>query len=185
MIDEALEELNSAIEKAQSALKRELSKLRTGRAHSSLLEAIRVNSYGSQMPITQMATVTAPEARLLIVKVWDKSQLKVVEKAISQSPLGLNPQNDGEIIRVPLPMLSEERRKELCKIAKKGGEDTKVAIRKARHDTKDLLTSLKDDKEVGEDDVERALKKVEDIVQRATDEVDAIIEKKEKDILEV
>ncbi|MBN1654642.1 MAG: ribosome recycling factor [Deltaproteobacteria bacterium] len=185
MIDEALEELHTAIEKAQGALKRELSKLRTGRAHSSLLESIRVNSYGTLMPITQMATVTAPEARLLVVKVWDKSQLKLVEKAISQSPLGLNPQNDGDIIRVPLPMLSEERRKELCKIARRTGEETKVTIRKARHDTKDLLSSLKEEKEVGEDDVERALKKVEEIVQQATNEVDAIVVKKEKDILEV
>jgi len=185
MIEEALEDLKTAIEKAQGSLKRELSKLRTGRAHSSLLESIRVNSYGTLMPITQMATVTAPEARLLIVKVWDKSQLKVVEKAITQSPLGLNPQNDGEIIRVPLPMLSEERRKELCKLARRSGEETKVTIRKARHDAKDLLTSIKEEKVAGEDEVERAQKKVEEIVQQATNEVDAIIEKKEKDILEV
>lgn len=185
MIEEALEDLKTAIEKAQGSLKRELSKLRTGRAHSSLLESIRVNSYGTLMPITQMATVTAPEARLLIVKVWDKSQLKIVEKAISQSPLGLNPQNDGEIIRVPLPMLSEERRKELCKLARRSGEETKVTIRKARHDAKDLLTSIKEEKVAGEDEVERAQKKVEELIQQATGEVDTIIEKKEKDILEV
>lgn len=185
MIEEALEELGSTIGKAQGALKRELSKLRTGRAHPSLLESIRINSYGSLMPITQMATITAPEARLLIVKVWDKSQIKTVEKAISQSPLGLNPQNDGEIIRVPLPMLSEERRKELCKVARRNGEDCKIAIRKARHDAKDLLSSLKEEKEAGEDEVERALKKVEEIIQKASSEVDGIVTKKEKDILEV
>jgi ribosome recycling factor len=185
MINEALEELQTAIGKSQTALKRELSKLRTGRAHPSLLESIRVDSYETLMPISQMATISAPEARLLVVKVWDKSQVKSVEKAISQSPLGLNPQTDGELIRVPLPILSEERRKELCKLARRQGEETKVAVRKARHDAKDFLVSLKNEKEAGEDEVERAQRKVEEIVQNATNEVDTIVAKKEKEILEV
>ena len=185
MINEALEELRTAIAKSHAALKRELAKLRTGRAHPSLLESIRVDSYGTIMPISQMATISAPEARLLAVKVWDKSQVKAVEKAISQSPLGLNPQSDGELIRVPLPILSEERRKELCKLARRQGEETKVAVRKARHDAKDFLAGLKNEKEAGEDEVERALKKVEEIVQTATSEVDAIVANKEKEILEV
>jgi ribosome recycling factor len=185
MIDDALDELGSAIDKTHTALKRELAKLRTGRAHPSLLESIRVECYDTTMPITQVATVSAPEARLLNVKVWDKTQVKAVEKAIIQSPLGLNPQTDGELIRVPLPILSEERRKELCKVARRHGEDCKVAIRKARHDAKDFLNSLKDEKEVSEDDVVTAQKKVEEIVQKATGEVDEIVVRKEKEILEV
>ncbi len=185
MIDEVLEELRTATDKTHTALRRELSKLRTGRAHPSMLDSVRVDCYGSLMPISQVATISTPEARLLIVRVWDKSQLKAVEKAISQSPLGLNPQNDGEIIRVPVPMLSEERRKEFCRIARRNGEDTKVAIRKARHDAKDMLDSLKEDKEAGEDEVERANKAVEEIVQKAVKVVDEIVSRKEKDILEV
>jgi ribosome recycling factor len=185
MIEETIEELNSAIGKAHDALRRELSKLRTGRAHPSLLESIRVDAYGSPTPIAQMATVNVPEARMLTIKPWDKTQLKAIEKALVQSPLGLNPQNDGEIIRVPLPPLTEERRKELVKLAKRAGEDSKVTIRKARHDAKDLVKSLVDDKEVGEDQGERAQKEVEDVVQKATAEVDAIVARKEQDILEV
>jgi ribosome recycling factor len=185
MIDEALGELRTSIGKTQIALKRELAKLRTGRAHPSLLDSIRVESYGAPLPLSQMATINAPDPHLLVIKVWDKSQMKAVEKAIVQSPLGLNPQNDGEIIRVPLPALSEERRKELCKVAKRAGEEAKVAIRNARRDTKELLTSLKDDKEVGEDDVERALKKVDEEIHKATNELDEIVAAKEKDILAV
>jgi len=132
-----------------------------------------------------MATINVPEARLLTIKPWDKSQIKAIEKALVQSPLGLTPQNDGDIIRVPLPPLTEERRKELSKLAKRAGEDTKVVIRKARHDAKELIDSLVDDKEIGEDDGERAQKEIEDMIQRGTAEVDAIVGRKEKDILEV
>ena len=139
MIADVIAELEKDITKAHEALKRELSKIRTGRAHPSLLESVRVEVYGSQMPISQVATVTVPEARMLTVKPWDKTQLKAIEKAIVQSPLGLNPQSDGEILRIPMPPLTEERRKDLAKLVKKNGEETKVAIRKARHDAKDML----------------------------------------------
>jgi ribosome recycling factor len=185
MVEETLEDLKASIAKAHDALKRELAKLRTSRAHPSLLDSIRVDAYGVPTPIGQLATVNVPEARLLTIKPWDKSQVKAIEKALVQSPLGLTPQNDGELIRVPLPALSEERRKELVKLAKRSGEDTKVIIRKARHDAKELVESLVDDKEIGQDDGERAQKEVEDLVQRATVEVDQILARKEKDILEV
>jgi ribosome recycling factor len=185
MVEETLEDLKSSIAKAHDALKRELAKLRTGRAHPSLLDSIRVDAYGSPMPIAQMATINVPEARMLTIKPWDKSQIKAIEKALVQSPLGLTPMNDGEIIRVPLPPLTEERRKELSKLAKRAGEDSKVVIRKARHDAKELIESLVDDKEIGEDDGERAQKEIEDLIQRATAEVDQIVGRKEKDILEV
>jgi ribosome recycling factor len=185
MLQETLEDLKSSIAKAHDALKRELAKLRTGRAHPSLLDSIRVDAYGSLTPIGQMASVNVPEARMLTIKPWDKSQIKAIEKALVQSPLGLTPQNDGDIIRVPLPPLSEERRKELVKLAKRAGEDTKVIIRKARHDAKELIESLVDDKEIGEDDGERGQKEMEELIHRATSEVDQIVSRKEKDILEV
>jgi ribosome recycling factor len=144
-----------------------------------------VEIYGSQMPISQCATVTVPEARMLTVKPWDKTQLKAIEKAIVQSPLGLNPQSDGEILRIPMPPLTAERRKELAKIVKKNGEDTKVAVRKARHDAKDMLENLKTEGEISEDELERAQKKVEELIQKGVGEIDAIIARKDKDLMEV
>jgi ribosome recycling factor len=185
MINEVITELESDISKSHEALKRELTKIRTGRAHPSLLESVRVEIYGSQMPISQVATVSCPEARLLTVKPWDKTQLKAIEKAIVQTPLGLNPQSDGEILRIPMPPLTEERRKELAKLVKKDGEETKVAIRKARHDAKDMLESLEKDGQISQDDLGRAQKKVEDLIQKAVAEVDTIIARKDKDLLEV
>ena len=185
MISEVIAELEKDITKAHDSLKRELSKSRTGRAHPSLLESVRVELYGSQMPLSQVATVAVPEARMLTVKPWDKTQLKVIEKAIVQSPLGLNPMSDGEILRIPMPPLTEERRKELAKLVKKHGEETKVAIRKARHDAKDMLSSLESDGAISEDELERAAKKVEDVIQKGAGEVDAIVARKDKDLLEV
>ena len=185
MVKETLEELKGAVGKAHEALKRELAKLRTGRAHPSLLDSIRVDAYGQPTPIAQMASVNVPEARMLTVKPWDKSQIKAIEKALVQSPLGLTPQNDGEIIRVPMPALSEERRKELVKLAKRAGEDSKVVVRKARHEAKEMISSLVKEKEIGEDDGERAQKEIEEIIQKANVEVDQTIARKEKDILEV
>jgi ribosome recycling factor len=184
MIAETLEDLKSSIAKAHDALKRELTKIRTGRAHPSLLESIRVEAYGQQSPISQMATIGVPEPRMLTIKPWDKSQIKVIEKAIVQSPLGLTPMNDGEVIRVPMPPLTEERRKEFVKLAKRAGEETKVVIRKARHEAKDLIDTLVKDKEVGEDDGDRARKEIEEVIQKAVAEVDGIVGRKEKDILE-
>jgi ribosome recycling factor len=185
MIKETLEELESSIAKAHDALKRELTKIRTGRANPAILDSIRVESYGSTMPLSQMATIGVPEARMLTVRPWDKSQIKIIEKAIVTSSLGLTPQNDGEMIRVPMPPLTEERRKEFVKIAKRAGEDVKVAIRKSRHEAKDMLDALKDDSDVSADEIERTLKKVEEIIQKGNADVDAMIARKEKDILEV
>src|SRR5882724_12129319 len=144
MIDDTLAELKSANEKSKEALRRDLSKLRTGRAHASMLDSIRVDYYGQTTPIAQMATVSVPEPRLLTVKPWDKSQVQAVEKALRESDLSLNPQVDGDLIRIPIPALSEERRKDLVKIAKKAGEECKVAVRKARHEALDMLSELKE-----------------------------------------
>ncbi len=185
MIDEVLEELRSSVAKAQEALRRDLGRLRTGRAHAGMLEAIRIDYYGQLTPVAQMATVAVPEPRLITVKPWEKKQVQVVEKAIRESDLGLNPQVDGELIRIPVPPLSEERRRELVKLAKRTGEDCKVAIRKSRHDCLDMLAEMKKDGDASEDEVERAKKKAEEIVQQAGGVVDEIVQSKEKDILTV
>jgi ribosome recycling factor len=183
MIDEVLSELKQAMEKAKEALKRELAKLRTGRAHSGMLDSIRVDYYGTSTPIGQLATVNVPEPRLLMVKPWDKSQLQAVQKAIRESDLNLNPQLDGEVIRIPIPALSEERRKELVKVAKKDGEEAKVVIRKSRHEALDMLSEIKSNGDASEDDVDRAKKKAEEIVSEAAQAIDQIIQQKEKEIL--
>ena len=185
MIDDVLGELRGAIEKAKEALRRELGKLRTGRAHPGMLDSLRVEYYGQITPLAQMANVSAPEPRMLTVKPWDKSQIQHVEKAIRESDLGLNPQKDGDIIRIPIPALSEERRKELVKVAKKHGEECKVSIRKARHDALDMLSEMKSSGDASEDEVDRAKKKAEEIVSEGGSSVDQIIAAKEKEILVV
>jgi len=185
MIQDVQKDLGGSLAKAHDALKRELTKLRAGRASASLLDGIKVDYYGTPTPLAQMAHVNVPEPRLITVKPWDKTQLKPVEKALREGELGLNPQIDGDLIRVPLPPLTEERRREFVKIAKKYGEECKVTIRKARHDALDLLTQLENDGASSADEVDRAKKKVEELVQDAVKHVDSIIAAKEKDILEV
>lgn len=185
MIDEVLAELSGSVDKAKQALGRELSKLRTGRAHAGMLDTLRVDYYGQMTPVPQMATVSVPEPRMITVKAWDKSQVKAIEKAILESDLGLNPQVDSELIRIPIPPLSEERRKELVKLARKYGEDCKVSVRKARHDALDLLNEMKQGGDASEDAVERAKKKAEEVILEAGQAIDQIIGAKEKEILTV
>jgi ribosome recycling factor len=185
MINETLDELKGGIAKAHEALKRELSRLRTGRATPDLLDSIRVDYYGTPTPLAQMAHVNVPEPRLITVKPWDKSQIKAVEKALRESDLGLNPQPDGDLIRIPLPPLTEERRKEFVKIAKKYGEECKVTIRKARHEAIDMLNQIETDGEASADAVDRSKKKVEESVADGAKQVDTMIASKEKDIMEV
>lgn len=185
MIEETLQELRESIGRAHEALRRELSRLRTGRASAELLDSIRVDYYGSSTPISQMASVTIPEPRLIVIKPWEKGQIKAIEAAIVASSLGLTPQNDGTVIRLPMPPLTEQRRKELAKAAKGHGEDAKIAIRKARHDCRDMLAQIEADGQAGADDVDRAMKKMEEIVQEGVAKVDEIVAAKEKDILTI
>jgi ribosome recycling factor len=185
MLDDILNDLRTAIGKAHEALKRELSKVRTGRANSSMLDTVRVDYYGTSTPIGQMATVAVPEPRLITIKPWDKGVVKLVEKAIRDAELGFNPQVDGDLIRVPIPPLTEERRREMVKLAKKYGEECKVAIRKARHDALDLASAVEADGEASADEVDRAKKKVEDLVADGAKTVDQIVAHKEKDVLEI
>lgn len=185
MIDEVLADLQSGATKALDALKRDLGKLRTGRAHPGMLDGIRVDYYGQLTPIAQVAAIAVPEPRLLTVKPWEKKLVQAVDKAIRESDLGLNPQTDGEILRIPVPPLSEERRRDLVKLAKRAGEECKVAIRKARHDCLDLLHEMKKEGDASEDEVDRAKKKAEDIVHQAADRVDQSVAAREKEILTV
>lgn len=185
MIDEVLAELKQAIEKSKDGLRRQLQKLRTGRAHPSMLDTLRVDYYGSSTPIGQMANVNVPEPRLITVKPWDKSQVSAVERALRESDLGLNPQVDGELIRIPIPPLSEERRKELVKVAKKDGEECKVGVRKARHEANDMLADIEKEGGASADDVDRARKKVEEIVAEGVSAIEQIVQQKEKEILAI
>jgi ribosome recycling factor len=185
MMDDVLKELATSIAKAHDALKRELAKLRTGRANAAMLDSVRVDYYGAQTQLSQMANISVPEPRLLIVKPWDKSVVKAVEKAIREASLGLNPQPDGEVIRIPIPALNEERRKELVKISKKSGEEAKVAIRKARHEALDFLSEADQSGDMPQDEADRGKKKVEEVVAEGIKQVDAILAHKEKDIMEI
>ncbi len=185
MLDDAQKDLVTAISKAHDALKRELSKLRAGRANAALLDGIRVDYYGTLTPLPQMAHVNVPEPRMITVKPWDRSMVKAVEKAIRECDLGLNPQTDKEVIRIPIPPLTEERRREFVKLARKHGEECKVTIRKARHDALDLLSEIETEGEASADAVDRAKKKAEETVTEGIKQVDVIVGHKEKDILEV
>lgn len=181
----AHEEVTRKMDSALKSLQHEFTGLRTGRASANLLDGIQVDAYGSMMPMNQVGNVTAPEPRLLVVSVWDKSMVKAVEKAITNSNLGLNPSADGQTIRVPIPPLSEERRKELVKVAGKYAEQAKVAIRNVRRDGNDELKKQQKDGVISEDE----LRKQEAQIQKLTDDhvkkVDELLVAKEKDILSV
>ena len=183
MKNKVLEEGKRKMEKVLEAMARDLSRVRTGRASTALLEGIKVECYGTTMPISQVASLAAPESRLLTVQPWDPTVLGDIEKAILKSDLGLNPVNDGKVIRLPIPALTTERRKELVKVVKKMGEEAKVALRNVRRDANDQLKDLKKDKQLPEDEAHRA----QDDVQKMTDEfikkVDAQAAEKEKEIM--
>jgi len=185
MLDDIHKELATSIAKAHEVLKRDLGKLRAGRANANLLDGIKVDYYGSITPLAQMAHINVPEPRLITVKPWDKTAIKAVEKALRENDLNLNPMTDGDIIRLPLPPLTEERRKEFVKVAKKYGEECKVTIRKARHEALDMFKSLDDEGGASTDEIDRSKKKAEETVADSVKVVDQIIGQKEKDIMEV
>lgn len=185
MSSEVMSQLREKMDSSLEALKRELVKIRTGRASLSLLDGISVDAYGSLMPLNQVGTLTIPESRMIAIQPWDPQMLAVIEKAILSSDLGLTPANDGKVIRLTIPQLTEERRKELVKQVKKIAEDFKVAIRNVRREANDSLKNLKKDKEISEDDMFR----FQDEAQKETDsyikKIDEIAAGKEKEIMEV
>jgi ribosome recycling factor len=184
MIDEIYQETRENMGKTVEALKRELQRIRTGRASLSVLDGIKVDYYGTPTPLNQMATLAVPESRLITIQPWDASVIKDIEKAILKSDLGLTPSNDGKILRISIPPLTEERRKELVKVIHKICEDHKVTARNIRRDSNDLLKSLKKDGDISEDEAFRS----QDEVQKITDEhiklIDECYSEKEKEILE-
>jgi len=185
MIEDVISECRSAMNAAVDGLKQNLAKVRTGRASTALLEGIRVDYYGSPTPLNQVASVQVADARLLVVKPWEKSIIGDIEKAIKASDLGINPQSDGEIIRLPVPALTEERRKDLLKTARGKGEDAKLVIRNSRRDANEMLKELEKDKDITEDESTRALKRVQDETDAHIKAVDEVVGKKEKEIMEV
>lgn len=175
----------SRMEKTFEALKSDFGGLRAGRAHASLLDGIMVEAYGSPAPLSQVGTVSVPDARTLSVSVWDKTIAKSVEKAIRESDLGLNPVSDGQLIRIPIPPLSEERRKELVKVAGKYTEQSKVAVRNIRRDALDGIKKLKKDNEISEDDEKRFETEIQKMTDETVKRLDELLATKEKDIMQV
>lgn len=184
MLDEVYEDMKDRMEKSLEALKREFTKVRTGRASASLLDNIRVDYYGTPTPLNQMASLSTPEARLILIQPWDTSVMEDIEKAILKSELGLNPMNDGKVLRIAIPALTEERRKELVKVIGKMGEDSRVAVRNIRRDANDMIKDLKKEKEISEDDAFKAQDEVQNVTQDYINKVDEILEGKEKEIME-
>jgi ribosome recycling factor len=185
MLEEVYIEVEHKMERSLAALRKELSRIRTGRASLALLDSVTVDYYGTATPLSQMATLAVPESRLITIQPWDKSQLGLIEKAIQKSDLGLTPVNDGKIVRLSIPPLTEERRKDLVKQVKKIGEETKIALRNIRREGNDSLKALEKTKKISEDDHRRG----QEHVQKTTDDfitkVDEILHIKEREVLEV
>jgi ribosome recycling factor len=184
MIDEIFDDTKQGMQKTIQALKKELTRVRTGRASLSLLDGIRADYYGTLTPLNQMASLSVPESRLITIQPWDTSMIKEIEKAILKSDLDLTPTSDGKIIRISIPPLTEERRKQLVKIVSKICEDFKVAIRNIRRDSNDLLKSLKKDGDISEDDAFKAQERIQEITDEHIQLIGDIYNEKEKEILE-
>ncbi len=185
MIDELLQDAREHMEKSVDATRGKFGSVRTGRASTALLDRITVDYYGAQTPLRQLATVSAPEARLLTVQPYDKGSIKGIEKAILESDIGLTPNNDGQIIRLQVPELTEERRKQLVKVVRNLAEEGRVAIRNIRRDTMHDLRELRDAGEAGSDDEHRAEEALQKLTDEKVTELDAVLKAKEEEILEV
>lgn len=185
MYQEVIHTAKDKMQKTASVFQGELRSLRAGRANPQLLERIAVDYYGTQTPLTQMGNITSPEPRMLIISLWDQKAIPLVEKAIQKSDLGLNPSNDGKIIRLVIPELNEERRKELSKLVRKGAEESKVAIRAVRRDAMESFKKLEKDSSITEDDRIKAEKKMQEVTDAAIKNIDELAAQKEKEIMEV
>ena len=185
MIDDIMMTAEEKMQKSCAVYERDMMGLRAGRANPKLLDRIMVDYYGTQTPINQIGNISSPEPRLLVIAPWEAKMIPQVEKAIQKSDLGLNPSNDGKIIRLVFPELNEERRRDLTKVASKGAEETKVAIRNIRRDAVDQIKKLKKNSEITEDDQKDAEEEIQKMTDKAIKEVDDIFAKKEKEIMEV
>ncbi len=185
MIQEIKKDASTRMGKSLVALKDEFTKIRTGRAHTSLLDHIKVDFYGNIVPINQAASVSVADARTLTVQPWDRSMVPVIEKAILNSDLGLNPSTAGEVIRVPLPMLTEERRKEMIKVVRSEAEGARVACRNIRRDANNDIKELLKEKEIGEDEAHRAEDEIQKVTDKHVADIEQMLEVKEKDLMEI
>ncbi len=185
MVDDLFEDADRRMQKAIEALKQDLTAIRTGRASSALVDRITVDYYGTPTPISQVATISVPDARLLVIQPWDRKQLADIEKAIQKSDLGINPSNDGQVIRLAIPPLSEERRRDMVKTVHKKLDEHKVAIRNVRRDAHDKLRDREKKKEISEDELKRSTERLQKLTDRFIEEMDKVGRSKEQEILEV
>jgi ribosome recycling factor len=185
MMNDVLDEMKKDMEKSINAMKASLQKVRTGRASIGLLDGIMVDYYGTMTPLKQLATLAVPEPRMITIQPWDKGAIAPIEKAIMKSELGLMPANDGKIIRVPIPPLNEERRRDLVKIVKKTAEEYRVEVRNHRRDANAMLKDLEKDKEISQDQLKTGQDKVQDLTDEHIRKIDSILADKEKEIMEV
>jgi ribosome recycling factor len=185
MIADVKSNASAGMTKALESFKRDLSKVRTGRASLSLLDDVKVDYYGTPTPLNQVGSMAVPEPRLITIQPWEKNLIGEIEKAILKADLGLNPNSDGQIIRLVFPPLTEERRKEMVKQVKRMGEDAKVGIRNVRREANDTLKRLEKDKDITEDDLKRGEKEIQDVTDEFVSRVDKVIEEKEKDLMEL
>lgn len=185
MNEAIFKDMKDKMEKAIDAFHRELVKLRTGRASLAILDGVKVDYYGTATLLNQLATMSVPESRLITIQPWDISVLGSIEKAIKVADLGLNPTNDGKIIRLSIPPLTEERRKEIVKVAKKAAEDCKIAIRNMRRDANEEVKKLEKDKTISQDDLKKFQNQIQEITDKYTARIDDILKHKEKEIMEV
>ena len=182
-LSEIIDDMKQSSDATLDALRKELAKVRTGRASTAILDGIRVDYYGTPTPINQCASLLVPEPRLIVIKPWDKSVLKEIEKAIQSSDIGLPPNSDGEVIRIAIPALTEERRQEIVKVCRKHGEDHKVSIRNARRDANEFVKEMQKSGDAPEDDCRQATKTIQDITDEAVGRVDEIVKEKETEIM--
>lgn len=185
MIDEVLSEARGAMDKAVKALRKEMTKIRTGRASTALLDDVKVEYYGVLTPLSQVATLSTPEARLITVQPWEKNLLPAIEKALFKADIGLTPSSDGQLIRLPVPALTEERRLEMVKMIKRMAEDAKVSVRSARRDANEHLKLMEKEKEITEDDLKRSEKDVQQLTDGFISTIDSVALNKEREVMEV
>ena len=184
-IQQITKDMRAAMDKGIESTRREFASIRSGKASPNMLDTVRVDMYGTSMALNQVASVSAPEPRVLIVTPFDKSQAKVIEKAIRESDLGLNPSSQGDLLRVPMPALSEERRKDLTKVVRHAGEEARIAVRNVRRDANEHAKKLLKDKEISEDDERRSLDELQRLTDRSIAEIDRLTSAKEAEILAV
>jgi ribosome recycling factor len=185
MDDKVVKETEGKMDKTLASLKADLNKVRTGRASLALFDDVRIDYYGTPTPLNQIATLAVPEPRMITIQPWDTSITAEIEKAIQKSELGLNPMNDGKIIRIPIPRLTEERRKDLVKVVKKMGEGAKVSVRNIRREANDQLKNLEKNKKISQDELHQLIDKVQTFTDKYIEKTDEILSAKEKEIMEI